>query len=348
MKVLFLVNELLTVCGVSKHLYSLFSGLLEKENNKYFVICGGGSAISKFEDLGIDVIINKNIMHQNRSYTKFILATLQVSKFVYQQKIDVVHSHHHYSAKIAQVASIFKTTKNVMTNHGIIPEIGRINHFPSKNIITVNEHAFDYVKSHTNGKSIHLIRNGINEIDCSDQKQRAGIRVIVASRLIYEKGIDLFIKAVSLLPNEVTNEVTFYIAGEGIDMEDFIELDKKFKTNIKFVGAIDEMQKLLCSTHILVNPTISTMEGFPTILVEAGLQKNLIISSNFRGSNNTLINNRNSLLFNVGDINSLSENLLDSIQNFSKYKVLIDNFYSTCSRLYSKEVMVTKIEKIYE
>ena len=68
MRILFLVNELNIVCGVTKHFYHLVSGLKELyPNNEYYIICGGGNAIQKFTEIGINVTVNYNIRHESRS-----------------------------------------------------------------------------------------------------------------------------------------------------------------------------------------------------------------------------------------------------------------------------------------
>jgi len=142
--------------------------------------------------------------------------------------------------------------------------------------------------------------------------------------------------------------VSFYIAGDGADKNDFMLLNNELNAKIKFVGIISKTQKFLSSSHILVNPTNSKKEGFPTIIIEAGLQRNLIISSKFRGSQSILKDNINSILFEPGDIKSLMEVLLNSIDNYGNYNDCINEFYSTCKSYYNLEDMVKKIEELYQ
>ena len=103
MKILFLINELLIVCGVSKHFYHLLSGLKEiYPENDYFVICGGGDVIEKFERLDVQIIINENIKHETRSLKGYFQGIYDIQKFVRENKINIIHSHHHYAASIAE------------------------------------------------------------------------------------------------------------------------------------------------------------------------------------------------------------------------------------------------------
>jgi len=347
MKILFLTNQLLNVCGVTKHFYHLLRELREfYPDNEYFVICGGGNAIEKFEKEGIKVIVNKNIKHETRSVGGYLKAMSDIYGFVKKNNIDIIHSHHHYAASIADKISKIANVKTILTTHGLLPEIGRLNHFSAEHIIAVNEHIFEYVKKQTNGKHVYLVRNGINEYSFISPKANK-MMVVVASRLVYDKGIDIFIKAVSLLPKSITEQVDFIIAGDGENKRDYLKLNTELNTKIIFIGIVENTQKLLNKSHILVNPTCSK-EGFPTILVEAGLQKNLIVSSNFFGHDFILKDKENCLIFNQGDIISLKEKLIIAINEYSSNEEIIDKFYSQCKKLYSVEGMIKKIKGIYE
>lgn len=348
MNVLFVVNELSTVCGITKHLIHLITGLKSNSDYSYFILAGRGddAIIKKFENLNVSVMINKNLLHQQRTLLRFILAILQVTKFVKKKKITIIHSHFYYNARISEFVKIFGNVKTVNTYHGIVPNKSKINQFPANSIITVNEHTFEYVKKQTNGKHVYLVRNGINEYSFISPKANKMI-VVVASRLVYDKGIDIFIKAVSLLPKSITEQVDFIIAGDGEDKRDYLKLNTELNTKIKFIGIVENTQELLNKSHILVNPTCSK-EGFPTILVEAGLQKNLIVSSNFFGHDFILKDKENCLIFNQGDIISLKEKLIIAINEYSSNEEIIDKFYSQCKKLYSVEGMIKKIKRIYE
>ena len=132
MKILFLVNQLLKVCGVSKHFYHLLSGFKEfYPENDYFVMCGGGDAIEKFERLGIKIIVDENIKHETRSLSGYLKGIYDIYKFAKFNKIDIIHSHHHYATSMAHNAAKFLKSKTVFTNHGILPEVGSLNHFSS-------------------------------------------------------------------------------------------------------------------------------------------------------------------------------------------------------------------------
>jgi glycosyltransferase involved in cell wall biosynthesis len=349
MKILFLVNQLLTVCGVSKHFYYLLSGLKEYyPGNEYFVICGGGDAIERFKRLGVPIFVNENIKHETRSIYGYLKGIYDIYKFVKINKIDIIHSHHHYAGNISNIVCKILGKKNIFTNHGIIPKLGILNYFPSNNIISVNEHNYNYIKQNVRYKKIFLIRNGIKRDKCGESNIKGKkLKILVASRLVLHKGIEIYLKAVSLLPKQIKEQCYFYVAGEGKDKNYFEEINAKYSSGVIFLNKISNIQKLLCKTNILINPTIST-EGFPTILVEAGLQRNLVISSNFLGYDSILKDNINSLIFKLGDEKALMEKLREAILSYNEYQSIIDNFYLLCKKNFSVEEMVKKTMFVYE
>jgi glycosyltransferase involved in cell wall biosynthesis len=343
MKILFLVNELLQVCGISKHLYYLVDGLQKYyPNNEYYIITGGGNAIQKFQSLGVPVLVNENLKHQTRSITGYLKGIKELYGFVKKYDIQIIHSHHHYSSSIATVVSKFKDVKTILTNHGLIPEIGKLKHFNA-----VNKHILEYLIKNKERKREHisLIPCGLPNFE-QKRKTNDKIRVIAGGRLIKEKGFEIYLNAVAKLPSEIKESAEFLLAGNGEDEHSLKELNKNTNAGVKFLGIVSDFQKFLLDTHIFVMPTLSMEEGFPTILIEAALSKNLIISSKFRGFN-FVLNNENSLLFEVGNTDELTFLLKKTITNFQNYSNKIDSLFKEVNERFSIEKMVHSTNLVY-
>ena len=350
MKILIVTNELLNTCGVSKHLYELLSGFRTFKDLEILIVTGGGNAISKFETLGYEIIVNENFKHEKRSPIGFIKAIFWLIKLIAKRKIAVVHSHHHYAANIAQAAKLFTNTHTIITNHGILPEIGILSHFPSDHIIAVNQYVVDYIsrKNPHKNKSVHLIHYGIRNRSTKNKRGNEILRFISASRIVKEKSIDTFIKAISLLPDSVRNKAEFLIAGEGNYLNDLIKLESEIQSGVKFIGVIEDLQLYLNQTDVFVMTSKSSSEGFPTALVEAGYAKNLIITSNFKGLDNIFKDNTDGIVFEVNNPTALSEKILFTINNFEKLKMFIENFYSKSICLFDPNTFSNKTFDLYQ
>lgn len=348
-KVLVLTNQLLNTCGVSKHLFELLTGLKKFENINIVIVTGGGNAINKFVKLGYEIIVNENFNHDNRSYLGFIKTVYWLVKFSFERKISIIHSHHHYAANIAQTSKLFRKITTILTNHGILPEIGLLSHFPSDHIITVNQHIVEYLKNYKRyrNKPVYLIHQGIQNRFTGSKKRNTILKFISASRIVKEKGLETLIRAISLLPHSLKIKAEFILAGEGEYLEELMNLESQIHSGIKYVGVLEDVQEYLKTTDVFIF-TSTAIEGFPTSLIEAAFAKNLIIASNFSGLKDIFEDNKDGLVFETGNFKELSEKLILTIQNFETYQNLIENFYIKSIELFDINVSAKKTYDLYK
>jgi len=350
MRILFLVNELLQVCGVSKHLYHLIDGLLKYyPDDEYFIMTGGGNSIQKFQPLGVPVIVCENLRHESRSITGYIKGIKEVYSFVKNNNVQIIHSHHHYAASVSSVVSKFANVKTILTNHGLLPEVGILNHFDAGHIIVVNQHIKNYLINNRMKKNqnISFIPYGFPKIDNANKKRVEKVRVVSGGRFVKEKGFESLIKAIANLPKETREKADFFIAGDGEEALNLTELDKKLNTKINFLGTISNFQEELLEMDIVVMTTFSKAEGFPTVLLEAGFAKNLVISSKFRGSD-LVLNEGNSLLYDSEKPEELTSLLNNAINNFNNYVDLAEKYHEDVTKSFSLEKMVRSTEALYK
>lgn len=346
-KILIITNELLTTCGVSKHLLYFLSEAKKRNDVEFTILCGGGDAVDVYKDLCKEVIINPAVKHENRSVKNFIIAFLFLFKLLSKYKYQIIHSHNHYASNIAKLVSYFIKVKTLQTVHGIIEPIGRLNHYPSEYFIAVNEHVYDYLKKQKNkqSKNIKLIRSGIPVPTNSNKSINQKLRIISAGRLIPEKGFNVFIEAISKLKKNTIEQAEFFIAGKGDFEIKLQELAKKLNVNINFIGEVKDLNTQLITTNIFV--TASQSEGFPMTIIEAALNKNLIISSNFWGYDSILKDKTNCLIFNVNDSNDLANKLEFAMENFKDMNTLIEKCYSDAHKEFNLDKMINETVTFY-
>jgi glycosyltransferase involved in cell wall biosynthesis len=119
------------------------------------------------------------------------------------------------------------------------------------------------------------------------------------------------------------------------------------KTNIIFLGRVEDMGKLFETTHVFVFTSISNTEGFPSVITEAGAYNNLIISSNFKGVNSVINDNFNGLIYNKNCPNKLTDILENICYNYKIYKPLADLFYQNVKQDFKIETMIEKHLELY-
>ena len=330
LNILILTNELKITCGVSSALNSFLSNIPKDSNMTFYLGCGGGDAVDKFRPLVKNLFVKDYLKHENRSFINFIKNILFIFSFCRRNRIDIIHSHTHYAANIAHIVAKLTGRKTVQSIHGIIDEIGIIPHYIADKYIAVNEHIIKYFqnkKERLLGKTF-LIRCGYNFPEKCPKRTNEIIKFILGSRLIYEKGIDIYINAIKVIPDSLRSRCEFFIAGEGKDERTFREMAKGY--NIVFLGSVPDFDNFLLTTDVFIIPTRSRSEGFPTSIIQAAKSGNLVISSDFFGVNEVLKHNHNALIFNTEDYIFLSRVIQDVIEKSRTYEEMVEtNFYES-------------------
>jgi glycosyltransferase involved in cell wall biosynthesis len=350
MNLLILANELRYTCGVTNHLLHLTDRLSRNKNNNIFIITGGGNGIDRFDNLNVKVLEDKNFLHESRSPLNYLSAVNVLAKFIKQNSIDIAHSHSHYAANIATLSSKLKQIPRIQTNHGLLEDTGKLKHFTADKYVTINQHIYDYIIKSKIAKpaDVMFIRCGIPVPAEPAAKKDKPISVLAASRFIPEKGLDNFIRAVSKIPKDVKEKAVFCIAGEGKEEDNLKKLNKDLKSRIKFLGRVNNLPELLNDNHIFVYPSRSNNEGFPAVITEAGANNNLLISSDFRGAQDTLKHGINCLVYPADDVESLATRITHAITEYHKLTHIAVNLYNRVKDLYNLNNMIAKHEELYE
>jgi len=349
MNVLILANELRYTCGVTNHLLHLTRGLAENKDVNLWLICGGGNGIGRFKDINIQVLKDNRFFHDERNLRSYTSAIVFLTKLVYKNKINIIHSHSHYTANIARHASKLTGVKTIQTNHGLLEHTGKLKHFNAKKYVAINEHIYDHLIQNkaASGSNISFIRCGVPVPEDIPHKDVSRLKVIAASRFTHDKGLDLFIKAVSTLEHDIKSKADFIIAGDGELKEELMKLNKELGADISFPGSVKNMYKLLSGCHILVYPSRSGTEGFPAIITEAGANGLLIITSDFTGVRDVVQNNIDGAIFKSDNHTELAKRLSAAIENFDMFKPMAENFYNKVKDWYSVDKMITEHMELY-
>jgi len=348
-KVLLTTDRLKYACGVTTYIYNLIK-YSDANKIKFVVLAAPGDRISDFQKLGIEVIIDERIAYQRKNFLNAVITLMLIVKLCFRFDIDVIHSQNYYLANISKIVKKIIKVKTIQTQHNIYPQ-GRLRQFNADFYIVVNKDIREIAINNygINNKRIFEIPCGIPINDQNNNKDISKrIKILVASRLIPEKGVGIFIKAVSMIKNDIKDNAEFLIAGEGPEEKFLIEINKKLNAGIKFLGVVKNIQELFNQTHIFVIPSFGDMEGFPMTIIEAALSSNLIISSNFRGLSSYFHHNVDGLVFAKEDINGLKNLLENAIKNYDNYQSIIQSTYSKYRNLFSLENMIGQTLKIYK
>lgn len=142
-------------------------------------------------------------------------------------------------------------------------------------IVTVSQFLKNEIQSRLPGShNIYMLYNPVlKDVICQQAEQVApNIKegfILSVGRLSYEKGMDLLIKAYSLLSNTLKDSYSLYIIGDGEQKNQMLQLIQQLglTSHVKLLGKIDNPYPYIKRAALVVVPSL--FEGFGLAALEA-------------------------------------------------------------------------------
>lgn len=190
-----------------------------------------------------------------------------------------------------------------------------------------------------------------NFIDCKKfdlkkNENKDNFTLINISNFYKVKALDVLLKALNIVVNEKCyKDVFLNIVGTG-DYKDYYESISRslnLDDNVKFMGYInnDELPKILNNADVLC--VSSTFETFCIPIVEAFSSGIPVITTNCTGPME-IVNKDNSIVVNIGDIESYADAIIKMKTNYNKYNKNLIKKYAY--NKYDKSVVCKNIIEI--
>lgn len=167
---------------------------------------------------------------------------------------------------------------------------------------------------------ITTVYSGIDlkRIHKPNAKKHLGRYIIAARRLIYNKGIDILLKAFKIVQDAIPT-ISLYIIGDGPEKENLLKLVGNLNLrNVHFTGTIplEELFSYMKAAEVHVCP--SRAEGGGIVNVEASACGCIPIGSNVDGIPEYIQDNISGLLFQSESYEQLASKILDILNNPDK------------------------------
>ncbi len=180
-------------------------------------------------------------------------------------------------------------------------------------------------------------------------KGETGKRIVFLANLKNPKN-HLFALKCFLASQIHTQNWSLHLIGKNFEDDYFLTLQNFISTNhlgdkIFIYGDCTDVLHILQQSNIGL--LASTSEGFPVTLLEYGLAKLAVISTNV-GFCNKLINNKNGLLFSPFESNDLKNCLIEMTSNPKKMSFFANNLHQTVLENYEKSVVLNQLVGIYK
>jgi glycosyltransferase involved in cell wall biosynthesis len=228
--------------------------------------------------------------------------------------------------------------------------------FRSKNsqLILQNKDDLEYFLKNklVNNDNVAIIRgSGVNieQFTFMNEVKDTPI-VMLASRMLWDKGVGEFVEAAKILEQEGV-EARFVLVGENdsenpasisnSQLNEWNELD-----TVEWWGEKTDMHKVLAQSSIVCLP--SYREGLPKVLLEAASCGRAIIATDVPGCREIVHNGKNGILVPIKNSNSLANAIKELINNPEKRKSMGINGRRLVESEFSEEIVVSQTLKVYQ
>ena len=315
---------------------------LPENNCKSFIVTSGGELIKFIDKKKVKLI---RLPVQSKNPLLIFFNSIILIGIILYYNITIVHARSRAPAWSCLFATKLTRRKFVTTFHGTYNFNGNIKKFynsvmvRSDLIIAGSNFIFSHIKENyseflKSTKKFLVIFRGINidyfdastKLESDEKKllQKWEINkekkiILMPGRLTSWKGQQLFIDAINQVKIELGYEAFHVVIlgseqGRDLYKKKLIRLCEQYRlTNqIKFIEHCEDMALAYKVSDIVVSPSIEP-EAFGRVAVEAQSMEKLIIASNIGGSNETIVNGKTGILFESGNVKSLSEKIIQAI-----------------------------------
>lgn len=340
--------------------------LIDKLNNSFDLYCA--SPIDKpFGENWRSILGQDNFFELPHRYFS-IKKVFSLSRFVRQNKIELVHSHGKGAGVYSRLLKLLNNSMKVIhTFHGFHPYTNKV----SNKIYIGFERIFgrftDLFINVSNGErrlclnykiispnNSVIIYNGVEE-NCNIKISKSELRkklsldsdkiiIVSVNRFDPHKNLSMILDIAERL--QTNKNFLFLLIGDGEERD---KLQNKAKllnlNNIYFAGFKENALDYMVASDIYISTSLGEALGYS--IIESQMIGLPVIASNVLGHNEILIDGINGLLFDLGNIEQAKTQILELSEDDSKAKKLAENGRIKFEKNFTLEAMITSIKEIY-
>lgn len=281
--------------GVESHIYQLSQCLIERGHKVIIVTHAYGNRKGiRYLTNGLKVYYLPLKVMYNQSTSTTVFHSLPLLRYIFvRERITIVHSHSSFSsmahdslfhAKTMGLHTVFTDhslfgfadVSSVLTNKLLTISLCDTNHIIC---VSFTSKENTVLRGAVNPEIVSVIPNAVDPTDFTpnpSKRDENKITIVVVSRLVYRKGIDLLGGIIPELCQKYP-DLQFLIGGEGPKRLVLEEVREKYQLHdrVRLLGALEhkDVRNVLVQGHIFLNTSLT--EAFCMAIVEGascGLQ----------------------------------------------------------------------------
>ncbi|XP_071604672.1 phosphatidylinositol N-acetylglucosaminyltransferase subunit A isoform X2 [Heliangelus exortis] len=281
--------------GVESHVYQLSQCLIERGHKVLVVTHAYGHRKGiRYLTNGLKVYYLPLKVMYNQSTATTLFHSLPLLRYIFvRERVTIVHAHSSFSAMAHDALFHAKTMglRTVFTDHSLFG-FADVSSVLTNKLLTVSLCDTNHIicVSYTSKENtvlraaldpriVSVIPNAVDPTDFTPDPSRrddSTITIVVVSRLVYRKGIDLLTGIIPELCQKYP-ELHFLVGGEGPKRIILEEVRERYQLHdrVRLLGALEhqDVRNVLVQGHIFLNTSLT--EAFCMAIVEAascGLQ----------------------------------------------------------------------------
>jgi len=301
-------------------------------------------------------LVNENFS-QERNIIRVLFAAERIIK---QENIDIIHAHSPLAGWLAFKLCRKYHKKWIMTCNGFYPrKISNLPIFLAKEIIVHSEALGKYLidRFKIDFNQICHVSHTVDikgiKFSSPDQRSKTEFNIGMLSPLIYGKGHEVFLKAMTKVVRIMPNTRIRILRNSSPINNGYAE---NVKGAIRTLGLTDHVQSIdysldtykLCSDlNLLVMPSVRD-EANTRIIVEAQSQGIPVIASSVAGIAELIDNGNSGILVSPGDHRELSNTIIKALKDISFLRHITKEARLKVEQDYDGNKNITKIIDMYE
>ncbi len=296
------------------------------------------------------------------------LALYRLVRYIRHFRPHVVHTHATHALLYGGLAAVLSGVPRIVhTEHGRVfpdkPRLMRAERWLSHRLeryVTVSDELAGEVHRHQLIPSdrIAVIPNGVEDlpppngaaISCLRERlmgKRPGVVVGTTARLVWEKGLDVLIRAWARLKS-LHIGATLIVAGEGPERPNLerLILELGVEDSVLLVGTVADVASFYRMVDVFVLSSVS--EGLPMAILEAMAAGRKIVATQVGGIPEALGNGEAGVLVPPSDEQALSLAIASMFQSPNgRESVLAENARARYEQRFTARVMCERYESLY-
>lgn len=307
--------------------------------------------------------IHKNVgyIHLNKNKTIDIQALKKIKKYIKTHKINIIHAHSSSYFFACCIKIIHPRIKIIWHNHfGLITKIKGKNLYAIKlfsylfsSIIVVNKNLLNWSLEKLNCKKVFYLNNFAlidNKEKTTVLKGESGKRIVHLAGFRPDKDHETLLKVFNCFLNEHKSWSLHFIGKVYNDdyskKINYLIKEKKLEKHTFVYGSCLDIPNILSQATIGV--LSSKSEGLPLALLEYGLMKLPVITTNVGDCNKVIINNKTGFVVSPEKITEFTDKLKILVNSEESRTNFGESLYNHVQNNFSPNVFINKLIKIYK